>query len=104
VIAIAPGLGAGGAQRFCGVIEPRDLEASPAEFDVTLNETAGVPLPGISLALPIDRIDRSANAVLARVEFEMPALHYPALEQRWPAQPPWGMRCHVVVSAPTQSG
>jgi hypothetical protein len=103
VVAITPGLHAGGQQRFSDRnIDPHELEPSPAEFDVTLDQASeGIgALPGIILPLPVDRIDGSAGAVLARVELEMPLLNYPALEQRWPERTPWGRRCYVVVNAP----
>jgi hypothetical protein len=101
VTAIAPGVRADGAQRFSDrVIEPRELEASPAAFDVALAGSSGPigTLTGISYELP-GRPDGTVDAVLARVELEMPLLHYPALEENWPEQSHWGRRCYVLVGA-----
>jgi hypothetical protein len=107
VTAIVPGVRADGAQRFSDrVIEPRELEASPAAFDVALAGSSGPigTLTGISYELPSGRPDGTVDAVLARVELEMPLLHYPALEQRWPEQSQWGRRCYLVVGATVPGG
>jgi hypothetical protein len=106
VVAITPGRHTGGQQEFSDRnIDPRELEPSPAELDVILDQASeGIgAVPGVILSLPVDRTDGNADAVVARVELEMPLLNYPALEQRWPEQSPWGRRCYVVVNAPARS-
>jgi hypothetical protein len=107
VTAIAPGVRADRAQRFSDrIIEPRELEASPGAFDVALAGSSGPigTVTGISYELPSGRPDGAVDAVLARVELEMPPLHYPALEQRWPKQSQWGRRCYLVVDTGAPRG